>query len=306
MPRRCLISLATLLVVTFAVQASQVRAAESLDAAVEAIAQRFADSRVNEAEPIRVAVTAFVQSDRKTTQFNNLLMIALTGKMVQVSDGKFRVIERAQLETALAEIQLSDVPIFDRDTAQELGKFLGVDALIVGEITPLSDVVRLDARMIDVETIETVEQAYQWVPLTPTVQRQLDTLAVVSRPRVGNGDKPDPRNGIWQGTGQCGDTTIGLAVSIVASPDDKLSAMQVYYPVSEGGDRSPVQIGVVSMAGTFDPATNGFKLLPGDWLFRPRGHAALGFSGTLDGESGVISAKYDRENCGEISLRRKN
>jgi TolB-like protein len=292
--------------VVIALHTTQVSSAESLDAAVEGIAQSFAESRVTEAEPMRVAVTAFVQSDRKTTQFTNLLMIALTGKMVQVSEGKFRVIERAQLETALAEIQLSDVPIFDRDTAQELGKFLGVDALVVGEITPLADSVRLDARMIDVETIETVEQAYQWVPLTPTVQRQLDTLAVVSRPRVGNGDGPDPRNGIWEGTGNCGDTTIGLAVSLIATGDDKLSAMQVYYPISESSDRSPVQVGVVSMAGTFDPATNGFKLLPGDWLFRPRGHAALGFSGTLDTDSGVISAKYDRESCGEVTLRRKN
>ena len=288
------------------IAAPTARAAESLDAAVAAIAQRFVDSRVNENEPIRVAVTAFVQSDRKTTQFTNLLMIALTGKMVQLGGGTFRVIERAQLETALAEIQLSDVPIFDRDTAQELGKFLGVDALIVGEITPLSDIVRLDARMIDVETIETVEQSYEWIPLTPTVQRQLDTLAVVSRPRVGNGAQPDPRNGIWQGTGTCGDLTIGLAVSITVTPDDKVSAMQTYYPVAQGGDSGSVQSGTLAMAGTIDPATNEFRLLPGDWLYRPRGHAALGFSGTLDPDSGVITALYDREGCGEISLRRMN
>ena len=63
--------------------------------------------------------------------------------------------------------ELSEVPIFDRDTAQELGKFLGVDALIVGEITPLSDLVRIDARLIEVKTVETIDQANQWVPLTP-------------------------------------------------------------------------------------------------------------------------------------------
>jgi TolB-like protein len=290
----------------FAFLTAGAQAAESLDAAVQTIAQRFVDSQGNSEKPIRVAVTAFAQSDRKSTQFTNLLMIALTGKMVQLSKGKFRVIERAQLETALAEIRLSDVPIFDRNTAQELGKFLGVDALIVGEITPLSDKVRLDARMIDVETIETVEQAYEWVPLTPTVQRQLDTLAVISRPRVGDGDKPDPRNGIWQGTGTCGDSTIGLAVSIIATPDDKLSAMQVYYPSSQNGDSDSIQTGVLSMAGTIDPATNEFKLLPGNWISRPRGHSALGFSGTLDANAGVISAKYDRKGCGEINLRRMN
>ncbi|MCA0871440.1 CsgG/HfaB family protein [Seohaeicola saemankumensis] len=261
---------------------------------------------MNEAEPIRVAVTAFVQSDRKTTQFTNLLMIALTGKMVQFGDGAFRVIERAQLETALAEIQLSDVPIFDRDTAQELGKFLGVDALIVGEITPLSDHVRLDARMIDVETIETVEQAYEWVPLTPTVQRQLETLAIVSRPRVSKGDQPDPRNGIWRGTGTCGDLTIGLAVSIIVTPDDKVSAMQTYYPAKQFGNGESVQSGTLAMAGTIDPATNEIRLLPGEWINQPRGHGALGFAGTLDPNAGVLTAQYDHGECGEINLRRMN
>lgn len=280
------------------------RAAESLDEAVGAIAQRFVDSRVNATEPIRVAVTAFVQSDRRTTQFTNLLMIALTGKMVQLGSGKLRVIERAQLETALSEIQLSEVPIFDSNTAQELGQFLGVDALIVGEITPLSDIVRLDARMIDVETIETIEQAYQWVPLTPTVQRQLETAAVVNRPRVGTDDGVDPRNGVWRGTGSCGETSIGLAISLIVGPDDKLSAMQTYYPLPQGGTGTPIAAGVLTMAGTIDPATNAFSLLPGDWLYRPQGHAVFGITGTLDPETGIISGRYEQEGCGEVSLRR--
>ena len=280
------------------------RAAESLDQAVDAIAQRFVDSRVNDAEPIRVAVTAFVQSDRQTTQFTNLLMIALTGKMVQLGSGKLRVIERAQLETALSEIQLSEVPIFDRDTAQELGQFLGVDALIVGEITPLSDIVRLDARMIDVETIETIEQAYQWVPLTPTVQRQLETAAIVGRPRIGGDDSVDPRNGVWRGTGTCGETNIGLAISLIVGPDDKLSAMQTYYPLPQSGNRNPIASGVLTMAGTIDPATNAFSLVPGDWLFRPQGHAAFGISGTIEVDTGVIAGRYDQEGCGELRLRR--
>lgn len=148
-------------------------AAETLDAAVTNIAQKFAAVSTlvpaGETRVRRVAVTAFLQSDRKTTQFTNLLTIALTGKMVEQGSGTFRVIERAQLETALSEIQLSDVPIFDRDTARQLGKFLGVDTLIVGEITPIGDSVRVDARMIDVETIETVQQASDWVPLTPSI-----------------------------------------------------------------------------------------------------------------------------------------
>ncbi|MEE4209542.1 MAG: CsgG/HfaB family protein [Parvularcula sp.] len=297
-------SFAAIGVALAAIFTAPAQAAENLDEAVAAIAQRFVDSRINEAEPIRVAVTAFVQSDRRTTQFTNLLMIALTGKMVELGSGKVRVIERAQLETALSEIQLSEVPIFDRETAQELGQFLGVDALVVGEITPLTDSVRLDARMIDVETIETIQQAYERVPLTPTVQKQLETAAIVSRPRFGSNDEVDPRNGVWRGTGTCGETEIGLAISLIVGPDDKLSAMQTYFPLPQGSTRNQVAAGVLTMAGTIDPATNTFRLLPDDWLFRPQGHAAFEITGTLDAESGVIEGQYNQDGCGEVRLRR--
>lgn len=290
------------------VAAPAAKAAESLDAAVTAIAQRFIESRAEGSPPIRVAVMPFVQSDRKANQFSNLLMVALTGKMVQLGGAQIRVIERAQLEAALSEIQLSDVPIFDRSTAQKLGSFLSVNMLIVGEVTPLADSVRLDARLLDVETIETVAQAYEWVPLTPTVQRQLDTQVVIARPRVG-GDQPDLRNGVWQGVGSCGGLSIGVAVSMIMQPGDKISAMQTYYPSAQGGDGASLQSGTLTMAGTIDPNTNEFKLMPGDWMYRPRGHETMGFSGVIDTGSAVISGRYDRDSCGttnQITLRRMN
>ena len=281
-------------------------AAETLDAAIEAMIGKFVAS-VDVAEGTkRVAVTPFIASNRKTTQFANLLMIAMTGTMVDLGKGRVRVIERAQLETAIAEIQLSDVPIFDSSTAQELGKFLGVDVLIVGEITPLSDSVRIDARMIDVETIETVEQASEWVPLTPSVQRQLDTLAVISRPSVGDNGPSEFIDGIWQGTGECGGTVVGLAVSMIVAPDFTVSALQTYYPTAQGGTGASAQSGTLIMEGSFDVGSNRISLAPGSWLFQPRGHATFGFSGTLDADAGVIVGSYDREGCGEVKLKRLN
>ncbi len=278
-------------------------AAETLDAAVTNIAQRFVASRAGAAAPMRVAVTAFVQSDRKTTQLTNLLMIALTGKMVEFGAGAFRVIERAQLETAVREIQFSNSGAVDKDMARELGKFLGVDALIVGEITPLSDIVRIDARMIEVETIETIQQANEWVPLTPTVQRQLETVAIVARPRVGE-DGPDPRNGVWNGTGVCGETSFGVAVSIIVNPDDTVTAMQTYYPLSAAGPGSDLRSGVLAMEGSIDPASGEIALSPGSWLFQPPGHTALGFAGVLDAQAGLLRANYTQDGCSALVLRR--
>jgi len=298
-PFRLAFALALCLAAT-ATMAPRAAATEYVDRAVSLIAQRFVEARGPDEPVMRVAVTAFIQSDRRTTQLTNLLMIALTGKMVEYGRGRFSVIERAQLETALAEIQLSDVPIFDRDTARELGSFLGVDALIVGEITPQTDDVRIDARLIAVDTIETLEQAVARVPLTPTVQRQLDTQAILVRARIGDGDRDDRRNGIWRGVGRCGDSEFGLAVSIVVNADESLTAMQTYFPRRP---RDNVQSGVLAMEGRIAP-DGEFNLVPGSWLYQPSGHSALGFSGRLDADRGRLTANYDQEGCERLTLER--
>lgn len=277
--------------------------AESVDEAVEQIAQKFVASRLGVDESMRVAVTSFVSTDRQTTQLTNLLMIALTGKMVQHGNGVFRVIERAQLENALQEIQLSEVDLFNPSSAKEFGNFLGVDALVVGEITPLSDRVRIDSRLIDVETIETIEQASVWVPLTPTVQRQIDTVVRMSRSNIIGGEpEPDKRNGIWRGTGTCGEAQFGLAISVIVGTDDTLSAMQTYYPIQNGAQ---LEAGVLSMEGTVDPNTDEFSLFPTDWLYQPNGHSAIGFSGRFDTDRGEILARYTQEGCGDVRLRKQ-
>ncbi|MEM9429173.1 MAG: CsgG/HfaB family protein [Pseudomonadota bacterium] len=276
-------------------------AAENLDRAVESLAQQIIDQRPADAAPMRVAVTAFLASDRRTTQFTNFLMTALTGEMVARSGGLFRVIERQQLEAALSEIEMQNVPIFEPDGASDLGRFLGVDALIIGNITPLSDTIRLNARLIKVDTVETIAQARDWIPLTPTIASQLREEVRLSSVRIG-GDQPDPRSGVWEGSGTCGDTQFGVALSIVVNPDNTVTAMQTYFPM--GGQR--LESGVLQMEGTFDTATSGLALSPSDWLYQPRGHTALGIEGRMDLDRGVFDGTYTVEGCQAVELRRMN
>ncbi|MCZ8017192.1 MAG: hypothetical protein O9274_15925, partial [Limnobacter sp.] len=178
--------------------------------------------------------------------------------------------------------------------------------LIVGEITPLTDSVRIDARMIDVETIETVEQASEWVPLTPSVQLQLDTLAVISRPSVGEKGPAEFINGIWQGTGECVGAVVSLAISMIVAPDFTISALQTYYPTAQGSSVTSGQSGTLIMEGSFDVSSNKVILSPSSWLLQPRGHVTIGFSGTLETDVGVIVGAYDGEGCGEVRLKRLN
>ncbi|MEM1019153.1 MAG: hypothetical protein AAGJ09_01540 [Pseudomonadota bacterium] len=286
-------------------------AAETLEMAVTEIAQKYISAQSKQGEATRrVAVTAFIMPDRRTTTFTNLSMIALTGKMVElannVTDGRepLQVIERAQLETALRNIDIEGVPIFDESTASKLGQFLGVDTLIVGEITPMRDLVRIDSRMIDISTMVTIEQAKSTVPLTPSVQEHLNADIIMNSAFVQTGDGPDPRSGIWNGTAQCGDYVVGVALAMMFPGNNTVTAMQTYYPVANSPKNA--ESGSLEMEGTVDPATGTVALNGAGWLHQPRGHGSIPIKGVFDLDRRTFDGAYDTEACSisKVALRK--
>ncbi len=79
-----------------------------------------------------------------------------------VNSKRFKVIERAQLEKILAEQKLGMSGILDASTSAEIGKGIGVDAVVLGSVTRAGNSVSIDARLIDTETatIITAQDAY--------------------------------------------------------------------------------------------------------------------------------------------------
>lgn len=75
---------------------------------------------------------------------------------------RFKVIERAQLERVLSEQQLGMTGVIDASTAAEIGKGIGVDAVVCGSIARTGNAASIDARLIDAETaaIVTAQDAY--------------------------------------------------------------------------------------------------------------------------------------------------
>ena len=81
-----------------------------------------------------------------------------------VNLGRFKVIERAQLEKILQEQSLAASGIIDATTAAEIGKGIGVDGVVVGSITYSGSTISIDARLIDTETaaIISAQDAYSY------------------------------------------------------------------------------------------------------------------------------------------------
>lgn len=87
-----------------------------------------------------------------------------------------RVIERAQLEKALAELKFSQTDLFDPALAKKLGKFVGVDAILTGTLTILDSTVRVNARLFSTERAEVLEVGTVSITRDDRVNRLLKIL----------------------------------------------------------------------------------------------------------------------------------
>ncbi len=62
------------------------------------------------------------------------------------------IVEREKLEQLIKEIKLGQSKYFDQSTAQKLGKGLGAASILTGAFYVLENTIRIDARLINVET----------------------------------------------------------------------------------------------------------------------------------------------------------
>ena len=77
----------------------------------------------------RIAVADFLGPPEAGRELSGVL----TSKLVET--GYFKVLERKKLENLMNEHKLSMLGVVDESTASNVGKMLGVDGLILGEVT---------------------------------------------------------------------------------------------------------------------------------------------------------------------------
>lgn len=65
---------------------------------------------------------------------------------------RLQVLERERLDALLAEMKLQQTGLTGGEGTARLGRLLGVEALLLGSYTAIAGVIRLDARIVEVET----------------------------------------------------------------------------------------------------------------------------------------------------------
>ena len=97
----------------------------------------------------RVAVTASVPMSGKAGSLG-----AFLGEEIYThfANNGVKLLEKRLIEDALKELKLNITDMVDPERAKQFGRFTGTELLLLGSITILPDTVRINARLIDIES----------------------------------------------------------------------------------------------------------------------------------------------------------
>lgn len=124
-------------------------AAEELDSKFDELTNQIVTNMTINSKS-RIAVIEFSDIVGKVTALGKFVAEELTTRLFITK--KFEVIERELLNKVLQEHKLNLTGIIDQATAKELGKIIGVDAIVTGTITDFGKTAKINARLIATET----------------------------------------------------------------------------------------------------------------------------------------------------------
>ena len=103
-------------------------------------------------EKVKIGIIEFqsLNEEAKKDNLGKIVSEILTTSFV--NSESFKIIEREQLQKVIKEFQLSQSGIIDTSYAKKIGKITGADAIVTGSVIKIGSNLRLDARIIDVES----------------------------------------------------------------------------------------------------------------------------------------------------------
>jgi len=149
--------------------------AQDVRSGVEQVAEQIIKAAPQGRE-LRIAVIDFPDLLNVTSDLGRFVANRLTTRLSQSQ--KFFVVERQRLSQVLAELRFSMTDLVDPEKAKQLGKMVGVEAVVVGTVSDLGNQVDLDARIIEIETSRTL------VSVTATISRDQVVSQLMERGRT--------------------------------------------------------------------------------------------------------------------------
>lgn len=136
----------------------------------------------------RVAVMPFTTLRGEENDLGLFISDRLTSEL-SVGEGSLQLVERSQIDQALAEMRLGETGFLSEETIQKTGEALGADAVIVGTIVEIGGEVDINLRVFSVSTLKILGKASQLIEKDKVIESMLSATASL---KVGPGVSEDP------------------------------------------------------------------------------------------------------------------
>jgi len=138
-----------------------------LDKQIDILAEQII-SNLDVQKTHKIAIIEFANLEGNVTDLGKYLAEELTTRLFRT--GRFLIIERQLIKKMMGEQKLSATGLIDAKTASKFGQILGVDALTTGTIADLNTSVKINARLIAVETGSVFAVASVKAPMNKEVE----------------------------------------------------------------------------------------------------------------------------------------
>jgi TolB-like protein len=130
----------------------------------------------------KIAIIPFSYADgRSATKDGSVISERITMKLIKLR--KFEIVERSMLDKVMGELKLQNSGMMDAASTQQLGKLLGVEAIVTGTLVEMqAGKIEVNARLIKTETAQAIGAAQMtvekdWVGDAATPQEQAQPQA---------------------------------------------------------------------------------------------------------------------------------
>ena len=157
--------------------------ASNLESGVAEVGKSISESMLQEGKK-KIAVIEFSDLNDNVTDLGRFLAEELINELLKNKKDKgYEIVERRQLNKVLKQLKLSSSGLLDPKSMKEVGKILNVDSIVTGSLTDLGNDIKVNARIISVESAKIISSASTKIPKVGSVARLMGQNSV----KVGSG-----------------------------------------------------------------------------------------------------------------------
>ncbi len=147
---------------------SNVYPSVDFDKEIDQLSAKIAE-KITAASKKKIAVVDFTDLDGSVTEFGRFVAEEFSTALAGTGKG-FTVVDRLHLKALLKEHKFSSSGLLDQNTIRKLGKIAGVDALVTGSLTPWGEGVRINVKVLDIETAAVINANRGNIAMTDAVK----------------------------------------------------------------------------------------------------------------------------------------